>query len=75
MPTGVVPVTFKPTFLRYADEYFLRVEFQDGSDEITHIEELAKYTDQRNNVKETKSLHIFAPIPLLKNHPSGHSRA
>lgn len=66
LPTGVVPVTFKPTFLRYADEYFLRVEFQDGSDEITHIEELAKYTDQRNNVKETKSLHIFAPMPLLK---------
>ena len=66
LPTGVVPVTFKPTFLRYAKEYFLRVEFEDGSDIITNIEKLAFYTDQRNEVKQAKSLHIFAPIPLLE---------
>ncbi|MFQ6342397.1 dynamin family protein [Campylobacter sp. VTCC 70190] len=66
LPTGVVPVTFKPTFLRYAKEYFLRVEFEDGSDIITNIEELALYTDQRKSLKEAKSLHIFAPIALLE---------
>ncbi|QOW64102.1 dynamin family protein [Campylobacter hepaticus] len=66
LPTGVVPVTFKPTFLHYAKEYFLRVEFEDGSDIITNIEELAFYTDQRKKIKQAKSLHIFAPIPLLK---------
>ena len=66
LPTGVVPVTFKPTFLRYAKEYFLRVEFEDRSDIITNIEKLAFYTDQRNEVKQAKSLHIFAPIPLLE---------
>lgn len=66
LPTGIVPVTFKPTFLRYAKDYFLRVEFEDGSDIITNIEELSKYTDQRENVKEAKSLHIFAPVPLLE---------
>lgn len=66
LPTGVVPVTFKPTFLRYAKEYFLRVEFEDGSDVITNIEELALYTDQRNEVKQAKSLHIFAPVALLE---------
>lgn len=66
LPTGVVPVTFKPTFLRYAKEYFLRVEFEDGSDVITNVEELALYTDQRNEVKQAKSLHIFAPVALLE---------
>lgn len=66
LPTGIVPVTFKPTFLRYAKDYFLRVEFEDGSDLITEVGELEKYTDQRENVKEAKSLHIFAPVPLLE---------
>ncbi|TDJ82125.1 dynamin family protein [Campylobacter volucris] len=67
LPTGVVPVTFKPTFLRYAKNYFLRVEYEDGSDEIVDIEELCKFIDQRNEIKPTKSLHLFAPIELLKN--------
>ncbi|WP_257942630.1 GTP-binding protein (dynamin domain) [Campylobacter lari] len=67
LPTGVVPVTFKPTFLRYAKEYFLRVEYEDGSDEIVDINELSKFSDQRNELKETKSLHLFAPIELLKD--------
>ncbi len=66
LPTGVVPVTFKPTFLHYAKDYFLRVEFEDGSDIITNIDQLANYTDQRKSIKETKSLHIFAPIALLE---------
>ncbi|TKX32659.1 dynamin family protein [Campylobacter aviculae] len=66
LPTGIIPVTFKPTFLHYAKEYFLRVEFEDGSDIITDIEDLAQYTDQRNELKKAKNLHIFAPIPLLK---------
>lgn len=66
LPTGIIPVTFKPTFLHYAKEYFLRVEFEDGSDIITEVDELENYTDQRRSVKEAKSLHIFAPIPLLK---------
>lgn len=66
LPTGVVPVTFKPTFLHYAKEYFLRVEFDDGSDEITDISELENYTDQRKKKKEAKSLHIYAPVELLK---------
>ncbi|MBZ7963468.1 dynamin family protein [Campylobacter sp. 2457A] len=66
LPTGVIPVTFKPTFLHYAKEYFLRVEFEDGSDLITEIENLALYTDQRNEIKKAKNLHIFAPVPLLK---------
>ncbi|MBZ7950002.1 dynamin family protein [Campylobacter molothri] len=66
LPTGFVPVTFKPTFLHYAKEYFLRVEFEDASDLITDVENLALYTDQRNEIKKAKNLHIFAPIPLLK---------
>lgn len=65
LPTGAVPVTFKPTFLHYGREYFLRVEFNDGSDLITNLDELANYTDQRKNIKEAKKLHIYAPVPLL----------
>lgn len=65
LPTGAVPVTFKPTFLHYGKEYFLRVEFNDGSDLITHLEELENYTDQRKSIKEAKKLHIYAPVPLL----------
>lgn len=67
LPTGAVPVTFKPTFLRYARDYFLRIEFEDGSDLLCDISELKHYTDQRNNVKEAKSLHIYAPVEILKN--------
>lgn len=67
LPTGVVPVTFKPTFLHYGEDYFLRVEFEDGSDVITSLSELEFYTDQRKNVKEARGIHIYAPIELLKN--------
>ncbi|TQR32403.1 ATP-binding protein [Campylobacter sp. MIT 99-7217] len=67
LPTGAVPVTFKPTFLHFAKEYFLRVEFEDGSDEITDISKLELYTDQRKGLKEAKSLHLYAPISLLEN--------
>ncbi|MCR6573718.1 dynamin family protein [Campylobacter insulaenigrae] len=67
LPTGVIPVTFKPTFLRYAKDYFLKVEYKDGSDEIVEIDQLCKFSDQRNELKEAKSLHLFAPIELLKN--------
>lgn len=67
LSTGLVPVTFKPTFLRYADEYCLRVEYMDGSDELLGINEIHKFTDQRlSDTKEAKSLHVFAPIKLLK---------
>ena len=66
LPTGAVPVTFKPTFLRFGKEYLLRVEFEDGSDELADISELELYTDQRKSLKEAKSLHIFAPIALLE---------
>lgn len=67
LPTGVVPVTFKPTFLHYGKDYILRVEFEDGSDVIAGLSELEFYTDQRKSLKEAKSIHIYAPVPLLKH--------
>lgn len=67
LPTGAVPVTSKLTFLRYAKEYCLKIDFKDGSDELVSVEELSKYADQRKEEKEAKSLSIYAPITLLKN--------
>ena len=67
LPTGAIPVTFKPTFLHYAKDYFLRVEFEDGSDLLCEIEEIKKYTDQREEIKKARSLHIYAPVNILKN--------
>lgn len=66
LPTGAVPVTSRPTFLHYAKEYCLKVDFKDGSDELVGVEELAKYADQRKEGKEAASLSIYAPINLLQ---------
>ncbi|KAA6227333.1 MULTISPECIES: dynamin family protein [unclassified Campylobacter] len=66
LPTGVIPVTFKPTFLHFGKDYFLRIKFKDGSDKVTDISELASYTDQRQSNKEATSLHIYAPATILQ---------
>ncbi|NDJ26513.1 ATP-binding protein [Campylobacter sp. MIT 19-121] len=66
LPTGAVPVTFKPTFLRYAKEYLLKVEFENGFEKLCELSELGFYTDQRKELQAVKSLTLFAPIPLLE---------
>lgn len=67
LPTGIVPVTFKPTYLKYANDYFLMVEFEDGTISVDDIDKLVKYTDQRNDIINVKSLHIYAPVDILKD--------
>ncbi|MBT0612128.1 dynamin family protein [Campylobacter hyointestinalis] len=66
LPTGVVPVTAKPTFIKYAPNFMLKALYDDGSEEYKDINELASFVDQRLSLKGVKSLHIYAPNELLK---------
>lgn len=66
LPTGAVPVTSKPTFLKYGLAYALKVEFENGFEKLCDVSEIALYTDQRKELREVKSLTLFAPIELLK---------
>lgn len=66
LPTGVVPVTAKPTFIKYAPNYMLKILHNDGRDEYKNIDELSAFVDQRHALKDVKSLTIYAPNELLK---------
>lgn len=66
LPTGVVPVTAKPTFIKYAPNFMLKALYNDGSEEYRDIDELASFVDQRLSLKGVKSLYIYAPNELLK---------
>ncbi|MDY6056536.1 MAG: dynamin family protein [Campylobacter lanienae] len=66
LPTGVVPVTAKPTFIKYAPNYMLKILHNDGRDEYKNIDELSAFVDQRHALKDVKNLTIYAPNELLK---------
>lgn len=66
LPTGVVPVTAKPTYIKYAPKPFLMALYKDKREEILEISELANFVDQRLNLNEVLNLTIFLPNPLLK---------
>ncbi|MEE3745135.1 dynamin family protein [Campylobacter porcelli] len=66
LPTGVVPVTAKPTFIKYAPNYILKILHNDGRDEYKNIDELSAFVDQRHALKDVKNLTIYAPNELLK---------
>lgn len=66
LPTGIIPVTAKPTFIKYAPQNLLKATFKDGRSEYKNINELANYTDQRLNLKDVSYLSIYLDNPLLK---------
>lgn len=66
LPTGVVPVTAKPTFIKYAPNYMLKILHNDGRDEYKNIDELSAFVDQRHALKDVKNLTIYAPNEILK---------
>lgn len=66
LPTGVVPVTAKPTFIKYAPNYMLKILHNDGRDEYKNINELSAFVDQRHALKDVKNLTIYAPNEILK---------
>ena len=66
LPTGVVPVTAKPTFIKYAPHNFLMALYNDGRQEYLDISELGAFVDQRKALKDVKYLYIYANNELLK---------
>lgn len=67
LPTGVTPVTSKVNYIRYGDRVSLRVTYKDGRDEDFPLKEIAKFTDQREDVEDIEHLTLFSPYPILKD--------
>lgn len=66
LPTGVVPVTAKPTYIKYAPNKMLKALFNDGREAYYDVSEIGAFVDQRFGLKDVKSLTIYAPNKLLK---------
>ena len=68
LPTGITPVTSKVNYIRYGDELSVMVRFKDGREAFFQAENIADFTDQRNNAAEDIDyLTLYAPLPLLKD--------
>ncbi len=66
LPTGITPVTSKVNFIRYGEDYKIKVRFLDGKDEFYSLENLPNFTDQRQETASIEYLSIYAPLELLK---------
>lgn len=66
LPTGVVPVTAKPTYIKYAPNKMLKALFNNGREAYYDVSEIGAFVDQRFGLKDVKSLTIYAPNKLLK---------
>jgi len=68
LPTGITPVTSKVNFINYGPEYKLRVTYKNGAQEYHNIENIASFTDQREDeIDDIKYLSIYAPMDILKD--------
>lgn len=67
LPTGITPVTSKVNYIRYGDEFKIRVRYKDGRDEYHDISTIAHFTDQRENVEDISYLTLYAPLDILKD--------
>lgn len=67
MPTGVVPVTAKPTFIKFAPYEMLSVTHKNGRNEVLEISSLGSFVDQRNDLSEIKEITIYLNNEILKN--------
>jgi len=67
LPTGIIPVTSKVNFIKYADEYKLKITYLDGRTEFEDIKNIALFTDQRKNVESIKYLTLYAPLDILED--------
>lgn len=67
LPTGITPVTSKVNYIRYGDEFKIKVRYLDGREEYHSVDGIKRFTDQRENVNEVAYLTIYAPLELLKD--------
>ncbi|CZE47800.1 dynamin family protein [Campylobacter geochelonis] len=67
LPTGVIPVTAKPTYIKYAPCTMLKALYNDGREEYKDISHIASFVDQRGALADVKSLSIYLPNELLKS--------
>lgn len=66
LPTGVVPVTAKPTYIAFAPTLSFKAIYEDGSEEFISASELKNFVDQREFLQSVKYLSIGVPNKLLK---------
>lgn len=67
LPTGVVPVTAKPTYIKFAPYEILSVTHINGRNEALEISALATFVDQRKDLKDIKDITIYTNNDILKN--------
>lgn len=67
LPTGITPVTSKVNYIRYGEEAKLQIRYKDGREEYNSIENIKKFTDQREEVEEIDYLTLYAPLEMLKD--------
>ncbi|MBV5278569.1 MAG: dynamin family protein [Campylobacteraceae bacterium] len=67
LPTGITPVTSKVNYIRYGEEFKIRVHYADGRDEYHDVSNIAHFTDQREFVEDIAYLTLYAPLNILKD--------
>ncbi len=67
LPTGITPVTSKVNYIKYGDEFKIKVRFFDGTDAYHDIDDISRFTDQRGEVQNIKYLTLYAPFSMLKD--------
>lgn len=66
LPTGLVPVTAKLTYIKYAKLSFLEITYEDGRREIKDLSDLKFFVDQRTSLEKVKNITIYHNNSLLK---------
>ena len=67
LPTGITPVTSKVNYIRYGQEFKIKVRYLDGRDEYHDISNISHFTDQREFVQDIAYLTLYAPLDILKD--------
>nr|WP_106784380.1 dynamin family protein [Lysinibacillus timonensis] len=70
--SGIVPTTAIGTYIRYSEEKYIEVVYQNGLVERKSIEEMEKLTSERNieGKQQREIMHhinLYFPNPILKN--------
>jgi len=66
LPTGITPVTSKVNYIRYGEEFKIRIHYKDGRDEDQSIAHIARFIDQRREIEDIAYLTLYAPLEMLR---------